>query len=696
MSLNIESVGEVLAGATRSNHVELAMLGYETGWDKGWSSADGGYLIEAHAPSIISLKVRAGGCIEVRPIVREGGRRHGIPFVNGRPVALDSVESLKLEDGSILMLEVRLQGSRDGCWNQWLLSGAGIILLDEVRVSFWAGAHLGDSLGMLLACENFGRENRCRVVVRETPLFRDIGNLFVFSWIEVSAEAKADDESPWIHIHPFGYNFEELGWIQGICLALQKSLGGRVPSEIEYPPHCVHPLPDPEAVTLVQFDGRSGGQWQRSTLRRFLRLYEGKRIAVLGGPDTLPYLGEYLEYRVGDLAFIASQLLSCERFVGADSGIAHLACILGLEIEILPAPAVSERLVRGIFGHYPKVPRYRSLAETRGSKACDRSLFLVSTTNGWNLGDDLIRQGVFRLLEIDELKDSVVWLNRCQVDSEDIDRNCPWSPLWKRLRNLGDRRSLAENARALIVAGTPEWIDTMQPFFQLSVTTSLPIWIVGVGGSQAGQTHHLKQPAASGSIRVATVRDEAAKAALANQGIIADRFFDPAFHSEDFTLGQKGEFIFNPRLETRSHEQFYLELFKKFRDRIGTIVVHEPMEHARATNLFERPVFYHSDYRRYIDLYRRCGTYLGGRMHGAIPSLAAGAEVFLICHEGKHWELEWVRGRLDHPEALTLVGETDGFHMHPRIFKRPFDQSRCLKADFEAHRNRLKAAISLH
>lgn len=290
-----------------------------------------------------------------------------------------------------------------------------------------------------------------------------------------------------------------------------------------------------------------------------------------------------------------------------------------------------------------------------------------------------------RLLKIDETDTSIVWLNRCQVQTPDEERKCSWSPLWKCLRNLGDRRSLAENARAFIVAGTPEWIDTMQPFFRLAVTTALPIWIVGVGGGQEGQIHHLKDAVKERVLRKATVRDEKARRALAGAGLSPVRFFDPAFHADEFEPVGEGEFLFNPRLETREQFTLYLELYKKLKGRIDRVVVHEPMEHARACNLFGPKVYYHSDYRRYVDVYRRCSTYVGGRMHGAIPSLASGAEVHLICHEGKHNEMAWTKEHLDQPEALTLWAPADALKIDPVHKRIRYDQSKCRAKDFAEH-----------
>jgi len=662
---------------------------YETGWDKSWIDRDGVLEIQAHAPSTLVLKAAKGGIVHVRAKVKEGGKRETVVLVNRKVVAYEEEIKIQLRAGKTLQLEARVQGGKDQCWNYWEIEGAAIALSTHRQVSFWSGAHLGDSLGMLIASENFARANQITLEIRTTPLFQQIADLFVFEHIRL-----VPDSPQMTYIHPFGTNFEELGWIKGIIKTMQTHLGGDFPPSVVMPSLRSKLKPEKENVTLVQFDGRSGGRWSLTSLKEFLRMYSGSKIAVIGGPDTTHYLGENVEYRKGDLSFIVQQLLACERFVGTDSGIAHLACILGLKTDLLPSPAVDKKLVRGVFKGYPQEPNFRTITETRQQSRSAHKLLLVSTTNGWNLGDDLIREGVFSLLDIKD-RDPVIWINRCQVASEDKDRKCDWSPLWKRLRNFGDPRSLVENARALVVAGTPEWIDTIQPFYRLAAETGMPIWIVGVGGGQQGQLQHIEAPYAEDRIQVATVRDEEARKALASCGIASERFFDPAFHSDAYLGTSEDLFLFNPRLQCSEHHTLYLELYKRFRDHIDLVVVHEAEEYTRACELFDKPVFYNSDYRRYITLYRSCQIYVGGRMHGAIPSMASGAMVHLICHEHKHTECDWLKQRLDQPEALTLwsVSEAPGIVI-PRM-KGRFDNRRCIQSSFEAHRSYLQKGLSI-
>jgi len=660
--------------------MNLSFENYQTGWGKEWHQMNGRLHLDAHAPSHIVLRAVEIGTVRVCARIKKGGRSAAQPHVNGNAVSYDEITTVSMQAGEELTLEARLEGGKDQCWNLWEIENAAIVLRNPLALSFWEDAHLGDSLGMLIACENFARANQVVIHLRSTPLFQAIHEQFVIDHVKLVPATPG-----MVHIHPFGYQFETLGWMAGIAKAVSLATGGNMPGQITMPCLRSKQLHPKEDVILCQFDGRSGGVWPRQTILDFLRRYKGEKVALLGGPDTSSYMGDAYEYRRGNLDFLVNQLLICKRFVGTDSGIAHLACILGLEIDLLPSPAVGKKLVQGIFGHYPKPPQIIEIKNFSNQCRQDKRLLLVSTTNGWNLGDDLIRQGVMRLMNVGQL-DPVIWLNRAQVNVPDPDRKCGWSPLWKKLRNFGDPRSLVAHAKALIVAGTPEWIDTIQPYYRMAAQTGLPIYIIGVGGGQEGQGHHLKQSHQQNPIRVATVRDEAAGRAMKWAGVPSARFLDPAFHADNYEPTGENWVVFNPRLQCRQHREFYAKLYKSLRGLIDVITVHEQEEYTHACDLFDKPVFFNSDYRHYIQIYRSCSTYIGGRMHGAIPSMASGAKVHLICHERKHRECEWLKQRLTCPEALNLW-EPEALEIDVlKPVRTRFDQRVGIRADFDAHR----------
>ncbi len=656
---------------------------YETGWDKRWETREGRLVIAAHAPSRLVLTA-AGSCTaRVTALIQPGGRSAAKASVNGTPVAYDAPMDVVLAENDPLALTASIEGSKDQCWNLWAIDGAEILPASNPCITFWKDAHLGDSLGMMIACENFASANGISIKLDTTPLFEDIFRLFCFQHVQLVPRAGGAT-----HIHPFGYEFEKRGWINGIALAIQLALGGRLPAGLHLPRLRQSPANRRESIILIQFDSRSQGTWDSSTLRAVLSLYHGKRFACIGGPDTPPYMGESFEYRLGPLDFIIEQLLACERFVGVDSGIAHLACILGVDTEIFLSPTSGGNFVEGLFSSYPVPPRVRTIRAARAAWQVKQDLLIMSTTNGWNLGDDLIRDGVLKLLGTRE-SDPVVWFNRSQMATRDKKRHCDWTPSWRLLRNLGDLRSLFSHARAFVVAGTPEWIDTVQELYELSAIFGVPIWIVGVGGGQQGQLQHLRRPHAEGLIVTATARDEAAMAALGSCGIPVKRFLDPAFHSYEPGPVTPGKVIFNPRLGNDRQRRLYKTIYSRIRTLVDVVTVHEPSEYHHARELFDRPVFYNSDYRQYVVLYSSCSTYVGGRMHGAIPALVSGASVHLIAHEGKHLECRWWKTRLGSSAEVTVWNPTEAEQMDLSPGRINADLRDVLRSDFLEHQQHL-------
>jgi hypothetical protein len=324
---------------------------YQTGWNKDWQQSNEMLWLDAHAPSKVVLRAIEHGTIRICARVKSGGRQAALPCLNGTPVAYDQSESFMVQAGKELTLEAKLEGNKDQCWNIWEVENAVIVLKNPLAVSFWKDAHLGDSLGMLIACENFAKANKITIQVRCTPLFEAITEQFAFEHLELVVE-----KAEMIHVHPFGHDFESLGWIGGITKAISLATGGLMPERIMLPKLRRERQTNSEKVVLCQFDGRSGGVWPKPVIEDYLTRFKHHIVEVLGGPDTRNYLGDTFKYRRGNLGFLIDQLMACERFTGTDSGIAHLACILGLKIDMLPSPSVGRKLVKGIFQHYPNPP----------------------------------------------------------------------------------------------------------------------------------------------------------------------------------------------------------------------------------------------------------------------------------------------------------------------------------------------------
>ena len=65
------------------------------------------------------------------------------------------------------------------------------------------------------------------------------------------------------------------------------------------------------------------------------RFSKTKNLEIIGGPDTGNYLPEY-KRRIGNIKYITQQILNCNMFIGCDSGISHIAGLLGTKMVIVP------------------------------------------------------------------------------------------------------------------------------------------------------------------------------------------------------------------------------------------------------------------------------------------------------------------------------------------------------------------------
>lgn len=284
-------------------------------------------------------------------------------------------------------------------------------------------------------------------------------------------------------------------------------------------------------------------------------------------------------------------------------------------------------------------------------------MFLLSTTNGWNLGDDLIREGVLKIIGLDKNK-SIIWLNRSQVRVKtsfpsrldgilsnftnkyriyyDDQKKTKCLPLFKLQNNYPSSKSLVKSSEGVIIAGTPAWIESIKPIYKFCITFKIPVYLIGVGrGASYHSKYLLNRLNKKKLIKGATARDLYAKKFLETIRIKTKIFLDPAIHANYCKKTTKDiDLIFTPLLN-KKYQYFYYKLYKKIEDKISIISVHEPYEYIIAKKLFKKPIFFNSDYRAYKNLYSRTRLYIGGRSHGAIPVLGSGGYVHLIKHKKK-------------------------------------------------------------
>lgn len=216
---------------------------------------------------------------------------------------------------------------------------------------------LGDLLSVLFGIYNYSVYHRTKIIIHALcnqahKSFKELLTLF---------------KCPLIYLAPFGENkgisidyiFDSFWsnyfkntpscdpWTLKFYSDLVKKFGGYYSGRPLFP-KCVLKRNASEKITLIQFDSQSTNlnpnlkfshhfkkplsyEEMNAAIALFART---KDLALIGGPNTEPYL-DY-NCRFGDLSYIVQQLLNCEMFIGCDSGISHLAGLLGIYSVVVP------------------------------------------------------------------------------------------------------------------------------------------------------------------------------------------------------------------------------------------------------------------------------------------------------------------------------------------------------------------------
>lgn len=253
-------------------------------------------------------------------------------------------------------------------------------------------------------------------------------------------------------------------------------------------------------------------------------------------------------------------------------------------------------------------------------------MHIISTTCGWNLGDDLIREGCFNLLGI--AGNNCFFLDRTMLKNR--------KRTYQYQKNNPSLDELFKVATLFVSAGTPEWY--MGDMFSACRRYDIPIIIVGAG--MAGRSLQEYKSL----IKVATCRDQIAYRTFKNNGIDAEIFLDPAFFCNvtDKKEIPKYDIVMNFRAgcgngyDTNNPEYIdrFKKIYKQYKNRISIITTHEIQEFITLRSILpDANIFFSSNYRDYKKIYFNCRHYIGGRIHGCIPSYIGGADVHIIyCH----------------------------------------------------------------
>jgi hypothetical protein len=326
----------------------MIILEYRTGWDYKISNNK----IEAHAPSYVKIKSFKTANISITPKIRDGGSAKAIAtvIVNGKSDILlyDHKINFMVDKNDIIELSFTLEDEdKNGCWNYWIIEGDK---LNDQLPTIYMNKHsrLGDSISFLVGLENLCRENNIQGRVCNKQIYADIIKCFGFKYVQF-----IDSTNDAICLdHVFGSSSWDEFWLERIRNSLSDYFGlSNTYSKIVIP-YCKIKNTGPNGDFIcVQLDSRSAANMDIHLSRRFIkRLSENYDVKILGGIDSKRYLGDGFDYSFGDIEHEIKELIRCKFFVGVDSGIAHLAGLLGVKSFIINL--IEQRTIINLFGKY--------------------------------------------------------------------------------------------------------------------------------------------------------------------------------------------------------------------------------------------------------------------------------------------------------------------------------------------------------
>lgn len=200
---------------------------------------------------------------------------------------------------------------------------------------------LGDILATIYCLENCGRQTNKYSVLCGSEAVEEAVGLFDLKYVKYTKDAEGAVHSLIIRGDKSTAEYPQKGYIHYIS-RISKFLTENCnfnPAQCQSIPPINKNIEKSNEV-LVQFETNfarhNGFEIKKKEIDIAIKAFaKYKKISIIGGKNTPKYLGKKYNYKLGDLNYIKSQLLSCDFFLGADSGMAHLAGVLGVPSKVI-------------------------------------------------------------------------------------------------------------------------------------------------------------------------------------------------------------------------------------------------------------------------------------------------------------------------------------------------------------------------
>jgi hypothetical protein len=206
-----------------------------------------------------------------------------------------------------------------------------------VKIRFDSIYGLGDQLATIYSLENFGRQKGQTSEVCG-GLSEDLVSLFNLNFVSFSRNKNYSIATVDVRSSPFISSYPKIGYAHYIVRLINTLAESGYQHTIAEPLNLKNSKKQNLSSVLGQFDSRFAKRHEFDLTKEQIRLIikrivKKEKILILGGSETQPYCDN--EFFLGNIEQLTQIMVAAKKFVGVDSGMSHLAGVLGIESHVV-------------------------------------------------------------------------------------------------------------------------------------------------------------------------------------------------------------------------------------------------------------------------------------------------------------------------------------------------------------------------
>jgi len=226
-----------------------------------------------------------------------------------------------------------------------LLNLLRTIILSILKINFVSKYGIGDKIATIFSMENCGRQTGEKFEICGDLVSKEICDLFELGFVEFTTDTSGSIVSVDVRGKKSTDEYVKNGYIHYISRIkkyLEENHGYNSSLAVSLKP--VNYIRTVGDYVVCQFDSRFAKchtfGLSNQEINRIIKnhIAHEEKIFAIGGEETELYLNDLNNYdfcyKFGNFDYLLKIIMGCNRFVGVDSGMSHLAGVVGIPSEV--------------------------------------------------------------------------------------------------------------------------------------------------------------------------------------------------------------------------------------------------------------------------------------------------------------------------------------------------------------------------